>query len=350
MNTKREFFAENKINPSRAKKIMSKHKKDKNGNIIIKNGTFIISKSSVTNYSFSDSWVLISQPGVFNRQDVQGRMALIKSYIPDKYPNYYSGSDEEIARANNFVLPEIAKQFQLEAAEYYNVVFEDCGELKSEENFRTLGREKRQKIIPNHRYLLTPSFKKNNEELIHLADIVGPYELKASKMIKGIEEYLQLRHFPETDISQIKDNFIKQCIFNKYIDFSDEHNFNSAIIVSQGVEGKRARLAPCYDLDFSAGIYNIVNGGYFPTYFFRKSDDNKDDLISMLAQFKGESEKKYLQEILQKINVDEAINLGEQYGNFKLSERARTKYNKFFKKQQDELESFYEKNYGEIER
>ena len=112
MNLKIDFFRKNKINPERAKKVLVDYNKDKNGNIIIKQGHFMISTSSVANYNFSDSWIFLSQPGVLNRQGVSGRMALVKSYISDKYPEDYKGSDAEITNANNFILPEIAKQFR----------------------------------------------------------------------------------------------------------------------------------------------------------------------------------------------------------------------------------------------
>ena len=54
-------------------------------------------------------------------------------------------------------------------------------------------------------------------------------------------------------------------------------------------------------------------------------------------------ERNYLAEIIPKIDIDEAINSGEQNGNFKLSEIARQRYKDFFRNQQEELVSFYEK-------
>ncbi len=344
------FLKKNQINPQKAKKVLKIYDKDKEGNIIIKQGTFIISESPVDSYSFSDSWIFLSQPGVLNREGVSGRMALVKSYIADKCPKFYTGTDAEMSRTNNFILPEIAKQFQLESADYYNVVFEEGDELQSKENFVSIADYSRQKIIPNHRYMLTPSFKGNNEELVHFADILeNRNERKASQILSEIVNYLNIRHTPETDLELIKKNFIKQCIFNKYIDFSDEHNLNGGILISRGPEGTRARLAPSYDLDFATGVYNIANGGIQPQVFFRKSDNGGNDLISMLNQFRGNFEKEYLKEIIPRINLQEAIKIGEKYGNFKLSERAQHKYIKFFKAQQKDMVEFYNKAYGEIE-
>lgn len=341
MDLKKDFLKDNGISLSKAKKILANHEKDKNGNIIIKDGKFIISRKSVKNYSFAEGLVLLVQDGLFNRQDLQGRMALVKSYIHDKCPEQYKGIDAEMTMANNFIMPEIAKQFQLEVAEYYNVVFEECEELESKENYRQLGRIREQKIKPGQRYLLTPSFLRPDEELIHFADILkSKYNFKASEIISEVEKYLEIRHVPETDIKAIRENYIKQCIFNKYIDFSDEHNLNAGIIIKKEPEGIRARLAPCYDLDFAAGVYNTTTGEIQPRYYFRKSDNGGIDLIDMLKQFDSDFEVKYLEEIFYKIDIDQAMDIAEEYGNFKLSDLARKKYNDFFKVQQKEVEDF----------
>ena len=107
-------------------------------------------------------------------------------------PGFYLETEAEILRANNFIMPEIAKQFELETAEYYNVIFEDSEELHSKENYRSLAGKKELKIKPNQRYLLTPSFKKNNEKLIHLAEILpNEYELNSATIFRKIKQYLK---------------------------------------------------------------------------------------------------------------------------------------------------------------
>ena len=350
MEIDKDFLKEQKINLKRANTMLTEYARDNQGNIILKEGSFIISKLPVVNYSFTNGWILLIQKGVLNRQGVQGRMALVKSYISDECPRVYKGIDAEMTMANNFILPELAKQFQLDAAEYYNVVFEECEELNCIENCKKNGRIPKRKIESNHRYLLSPTFLENNEELIHLADIFkDKRELRITQMLQEIEEYLRLRHIPGTDIKAIKGDFIKQCIFNKYIDFSDEHNLNAGIIVKKDGEQIRARLAPCYDLDFASGIYNKTNGEIC-VYYFRKSDDGKDTLDSILNQFRGNFEMEYLKEIIPQINLNLAIKNGEKYGGFKLSDEARRKYEKFFKMQQSDLVNFYNRAYGQIQQ
>lgn len=342
MSNKNDFYRENAINATRAKKVIRNFEKDSKGNIIIEDGTYVSSKLNTTQYNFTNGWILLSQPGTINREGVQGTMALVKSYIPDKYPGYYDESDKEILRANNFVMPEIAKQFELEAAEYYNVVFEDGEELKNRENYIIEGRTKKQKIKPKTRYLLTPSFRRNNEKMVHLSDfLTDKDELDARKLLDEIRTYLLRENVVASDIDNVLREFIKQSIFNKFIDFSDEHNLNTGILISNDKKEKRARLAPCYDLDFSGGVYNITDGGY-PKFFLRHNGNGGNTLTSILAVFFTKFERDYLAEIIPKIDIEEAIKTGEENGNLKLSEIARQRYKDFFRNQQEELESFYE--------
>lgn len=346
MKSNSEFGKKYKVNASRAKKMYRYVDRDKDGNIIIKQGQFLVSTIPVARYAFVDGWILLIQSEVFTRKDNLGKMVLVKSYIPDKYPKKYSDSEKEKAIANNFIMSELAKQFLLQAAEYYNVVFEDCDELAKSENYKKQGNSKVRRIIPGKRYFVTPSFLEDDEELIHLADILkSPNILLVSEMLKNIEEYLILRDVYQEDIKQIKKSFIKQCIFHKFIDFTDEHNWNSGIIFSQRNGVLRARYAPEYDLDFSAEVYNTINEGIQPKVFYRITDDGGLFLDDMLEQFKGEYEKEYLKKVISTFNIDEAIEKGKENGNIKLSERTLKQYKKFFAEQIKIVKDFYTRNY-----
>ena len=68
MNKISDFFKENLINKSRAKKIIRDFEKDENGNILIKDGTFVVSNINTENYKFTNGWILISQQGIFSAQ------------------------------------------------------------------------------------------------------------------------------------------------------------------------------------------------------------------------------------------------------------------------------------------
>ena len=344
MNRISDFFKENLINRSRAKKVIKTFEKDRNGNIIIKDGTFVISNLNTDNYKFTNGWILISQQGIFSRDEIQGTMALIKSYIPDMCPGFYLETEAEILRANNFIMPEIAKQFELETAEYYNVIFENCEELHSKENHKSLVDKKELKIKPNQRYLLTPSFKKYNEKLIHLAEILpNEYDLNSVTIYRRIKQFLKSEKVVESDIDKVLKSFIKQSIFNKFIGFSDEHNYNTGLLISSDETGKRARLAPCYDLDFSGDVYNITCDGIQPRAFLRNDGKYGRSLTDILELFYTRYEAKYLKEIIPKINIEKAIKSGEKNGGFKLSKSAKERYLYFFIDKKNELKKFREK-------
>lgn len=335
------FLRINKINSEKKKGIIKKYPKDKHGNIIIKDGTYVISKLPTDFFNFTNGWIGRPQIEDFYREENPVKLFLVKSYIPDKCPGIYTGTDREILMANNFILTEIAKQFELETAEYYNVIFEDGEELKCDENYKKRDGVKTQKIQANTRYLLTPSFKKNNEKLIHFAEFLdSQYELNAEKIFRKLREFLKSENVVEDDIDAISRNYIKQCIFNKFIGFSDEHNYNAAILVTEEKNGKRARLAPCYDLDFATNVFNITEGE-FPKIFSRYGKEKKHTLLDMLAQFYCAFERRYLGEIIPRIDINEAIKNGERNGNIKLSNMAKERYMQFFKEQQQELEDFY---------
>ena len=134
MSIKLDFFIKNKI-PKRAQKIMKEKLKDNEGNIVLRKGRYAITSETVNKFKFSNSWVFIYQPGAVEREEIPGKLALVKSYVADKCPEYYEGTDAEMTTANNFILPEIAKQFGVKTAEYYNVIFEDDDELRKEDNY-----------------------------------------------------------------------------------------------------------------------------------------------------------------------------------------------------------------------
>lgn len=344
MEEKNKFLKENQINSTRAKKVIKKYERDKDGNIILRDGTYVISSLPTNKYNFTNGWIGRPQPDDFYREEKPVKMFLVKSYIPDKCPGIYTKTDTEILRANNFIMAEIAKQFELEAAEYYNVVFENSDELKCDENYNVQGRNKIQRIRPNVRYLITPSFKRNNEKMVHFAEILdSENQLNARQIFEQIKEYLKRENVAESDIDSVMKDYIKQCIFNKFIEFSDEHNLNAALLITDDKNGKRARIAPCYDLDFAAGIFNIVDGGHIPKVFFRYSDKGSDTLLGILAQFYSPFERRYLKEVLPKIDIEQAIEIGQRYGNFILSDMAKQRYLKFFRVQIQDLEDFYNK-------
>lgn len=341
------FLNENGISLEKAKDVLEKYERDHNGNFILKNGDYIISDLPTDMYKCSEGWIFLPQIDPFTRNQLQGSMALIKTTIPEKCPGYYTGTDGEMLRTNIFILSEVAKQFQLKTANYYNTIFRDSKELESEENSIRVKGKKDRRIKSGQRYILTPSFRGENEELLHYADMLSDSkELRAKVMLDEIKEYLRIRHIPEEDIEQVEREFIKQTIFNKFIEYSDEHNSNGGVLITNEPQNRRARLAPSYDLDFATGIYNVTTGSRTPMFFFRTANNGRDDMIGMLEQFKGEFVGRYLQETIGNFDLETAIEQGERNGNFRISDKARRKYTRFFSAQIRELTEHYEKEYG----
>lgn len=323
-NDFKTFAKKNKVNLSSKSQFTtsSSIKEDRYGNLVLSERDYCDSRIDIRKYNYCKKWILLRNLS----------MAIVKSRIPDKEEaNKYSKSEREVLVANNFLMPVLADVFQLEAAEYYNARFTD----KKDKDFN-----------PNQIYLLSPSFLRKNEELVHLANIVGEDELQVSKMLEKIEGWLRLRKCPETDIERVKMDFIKQTIFNRYIDFSDEHNLNAGIIVnSDGTVSSKARMAPSYDTDYSAGVYNQL-GGRIPITFMRSADNGGTDLKSIILQYKDLPwMQQYLKEVISNLNIPEAIEQASKNGNLKLSDATVNKYMRFFDRQNKELRDAYRQAY-----
>lgn len=292
-------------------------KQDKIGTIVLSKKDYIDSVINLDNFDFSKKWITLRNLS----------MALIKDTVPEGISTDYSETEKEVLVANNFVLPELVRQFQVTPAEYYFARFTT--------NDKSVEKGKK--------YLFTPSFRGKKQELIHLADIVGKENFKASEMEEKLEEYFRLRRFPEIYIDRLKQDFVKQTICNTFIEFTDEHNLNAGVLVDQSA--RKMKLAPSYDLDFSMGVYK--NLGWQSVVTTRKADNGKDDLESILMQYKDLPwMKSYLSEVLENLSLEKSIKSGEEISGMKLSEKGKKHYEIFFGRQKAELEATYQKMYG----
>lgn len=255
-------------------------------------------------------------------------MALIKNYYPDLC-RMYSNDERNIMINNNYILPEIAHQFNLHSAEYHRCRFKNI----SNKN-------------PKLEYTLTQSFLKPNEELIHGIDIVQDSEkspstsdLKISNQLTKLTNYLKLRGISVSDINDIKRDFIKQSIFNRFTKQADEHNGNWGIIY----DGKRARLADCYDLEISSGMTNKVSK---LSIYERLADDNSSSLNSIITQYKDLPwMQEYLQEVLSSININNAIEVAKTVHIANISEKTENYFKEFYDNRKNELQQVYDTLY-----
>lgn len=98
--------------------------------------------------------------------------------------------------------------------------------------------------------LASPNFLKEDEELIHLEDILSLGRKKdIGKIENNIRTYFSLRRFPEDKIENLVQGTIKNFFISKFIGNTDENTTNFAIIKNDsGIEA-----APMYDFDFCCG-------------------------------------------------------------------------------------------------
>ena len=266
-------------------------------------------------------------PHIHNqRQHGTGYHALGYIILPDG--NMYflkrmSSSEDEIQMYNNIVVPQIAKQFGVEAAEY--IICTKGNEL----------------------YLLSPSFLKENENIVYGTDMfdlakypdmdimdmeVGDFEdLDINSSLIDIESYLLARNVSKDEIEGIQEKFLQQCFLNKFIEQSDEKPENTGIIKE---ENGTFRMAPLWDTDYSTMV---------PDYGIKRwvnRDESKNDLLSFVTHFFNyKNFGEYMQRIAKLFNVKKAIEEAEAASGIEIPERIRQRYFDYFNQRLGVLES-----------
>lgn len=155
--------------------------------------------------------------------------------------------------------------------------------------------------------LLSEYFVKeeNGEEFISGDSIVQkPKGLFKSKKLSSmeyttqqIEKWCNLRKFPKDQIEELKRDFIKQSLFNKLVNRTDETNRNFGLITSKG----NVKLAPGFDYDHSFSTMKIP--------VVRRTVNGKDSSIEGFVQYYSKHEwfRNWLPEVISNINVEQAI-------------------------------------------
>ena len=147
---------------SRKKEFIDYFEKDKQGVHRIYAGQYLLLNDSTNIYKCAKGWIVLSPTPLLSGMGYR-KECLLKSYIYDTDNSDYSAKQKQILKANNFIMPEIAKAFGLEAASYgrFKIVEDlDEGELAREENIAYIkDRKPVYRLKPNTEYVLTPSFK-----------------------------------------------------------------------------------------------------------------------------------------------------------------------------------------------
>lgn len=114
-------------------------------------------------------------------------------------------------------------------------------------------------------YMLTPNFLEEGEELIHIARVeeavtgqkqkttaIQGSTKKISDMYNYLEKYLRNYEYKgkkleEKEVREILFEYLKQKFFSRFIQNTDEHVFNTAIVI----KGLNVKMSNMYDYDFT---------------------------------------------------------------------------------------------------
>lgn len=171
-------------------------------------------------------------------------------------------------------------------------------------------------------YMLTPNFLQEGEELIHIARIKetvtgqkqqttaiqGSAE-KISDMYNYLEKFLRNYEYKgkklrEEKIKTILSDFLKQRFFNKFIHNTDEHVFNSAIVIN----GEDVKMSDMYDYDFTLArrTTDVVPGCKWKGIENEMILDNgKSDITSFIQQYANyPGMKEFIQQCINAYSID----------------------------------------------
>lgn len=324
-------------------------KRDKGVHTIF-DGQYLLLDDSTDIYKCAKGWIVLS-PLPLMGSAAPRKECLLKNYIfYDK--DTYKAAQQQMLKANNFVIPEIAKAFGLEAASYgrFKIIDDYSGELGREENIAGMsGRQIRYRLEPNKEYLLTPSFLKNNEEFVPFGDILkSDKETNVSTIWKALEKFLIERNISKENIKQVKKQYALKSIFGAFVELNDNHNYNDGLIFTDDRSNRNVRIAPAYDLDYSMRIYNISPTGA-PITFVKVASNEKYEVSDMLNEFQNVISEKELAKLLRNVNPDkiaEIVEKTDKQHKLGLMTDVQYKYYDFFREKYEEMEKFYRQRYG----
>lgn len=256
----------------------------------------------------------------------QYTMILLKRPLGDIYREN-SIEDYYIALYNNVLLPEISLQLRNSCAKYY------------------LAKMDQKKDKTN--YIITIDFKKPNEVLIHGSEILEKMsgdtsEKNIEKLIQVLKAYLTKKGFLDLDIKRVEQDFIKQTLFNRFIQQNDEHNNNWGIVIDE--RENSVRLAPSYDMDCSCEVKK-------PKKIHRQTNDGCSNLESILRQYQEKSWlQSYVKDILNEFNIEKAFEDTKKYTNKEIPNDLKGRYRRFFSERMQELGKAYHKVYEKEEK
>lgn len=312
-NEYREYIKKNKVNDELDGQ-QNYFEISRNGEVVLESSKCLNSNIDVSKYTNCIGWILLKD---------KKTMALLKLPFGDIYRRL-SKQQYDISLYNNILLPQIAKELQNNSALYY-----------------IAKQQKREQSNYERKYLLTLDFKDKDEKLIYGEDILEKMqydinELNIEQLLFAIEDYLIEIGINNLEVENIKKNFIKQSMYNRFVKQADENNHNWGILIDE--ESRKARLSPLYDLDCCCDIG--------PLKKHRRKDKNGGEvsLESFIKQFENEEWFNiYLQEIIRDFDIDKVIKKAKKATNITIPKEIEDTYRTFFGQRFYELKSAYQK-------
>lgn len=292
---------------------------DENGIINLDDYLFTVSKRRLQDSKIGKSWIISSN---------------LDSYL---ITNRHSSDIKEkwirISEKNNFLLPQIAKQLDLDATVYYK------GKYSGEDNDKDLV------------FFMTKDFIQDGETLIQGKSIHKrkkqktriDFESLLEDTDKYIKKYCKKHKFSvdeaENVRTTIRQGLIKQTLFNKLVFNDNEADTKWGIIIGKD---SKLRLAPLYSFDYCAGAESLEKTQH------RVVQKRKEDVETFIKQY-GEEEwfTSWIKEKVIPLDFDKAISDAKYETGVGLTSEEEEYYKFTFQKIHSRIVEVYQKNYSD---
>lgn len=320
-----DFSEKNNENVMKTNKIRTRNEiqeitKDKENNIIFTPGKYNAIDIDIGEYASAHAWISLKNT---NTQCLVKNLAYSsgnESY--NQFIKINGKEGKEISKYNNIIVPYIGTEiFNVETVKYFLVKF-------------SKGKQKIP-VNPNLEYLITLDEKSNGEEIWEGWNILFLNKAKDSlifsERLEEIMKFLKLRNIPSHKIQEIVDEFIRQEIFKKTVEYTDNHNGNWGL----GIDGKIVRVFPAYDFDFCSRIKN-------QRVYDTLSDNGNSDLKSLIMQYKDLPwMKKYISEVIQVFDIEKVLEIASEKTEINIPIEVKNYFKEFYSKKKDELEQIF---------
>lgn len=314
---------ENEVNNEIRKRDDAKYlKRDKSNNIVLTQGQYDLVTNEVGQYASAYAWITLK-----NTQS----QCLVKNFVYNSTMGAYdefikrNGKDGiEICKYNNLIVPYIGSEiFGIDTVKYFFAKFAK-GKQKIPTN-------------PQIEYLITLDEKANGEEVWEGFNILTKDTVIFSKRLNEIKKFLELRQIPSHRVQEILDEFVRQEIFKKSVNYTDNHNANWSL----GIDGKKVRLFPAYDFDFCSGIRNTKR-------IETLCDNGLMNLNSLIKQYMDLPwMKEYLAEVIRNYDMNVVFEKVREKTLLDIPSNIKEYFENTYSKKKKEIETIYSEIFEE---